>query len=234
MPSGRNAAPGQSTECGRKHAVLRGSHGHLAHHQGPAVERADRRDDHGDRDRARSQAPHMSRAASLNGATEFTSSLPRHDAEHDHGPEHVEQRGDADADDGRAGNGALRVAHVAGRHRRRLEAEVGEHRQRRERRERVEQRFSAGIELGQVFAANVEQSDQGDGGERHELGVCRHLREDAGSLHATQVDQHHEPDRAKGEDQRTGLLYRCSGARFMTAPAKANAIAGSDAQMEIQ
>ncbi len=32
----------------------------------------------------------------------------------------------------------------------------------------------------------------------------------------------------------TGLLNRCSGARFMTAPAKANAIAGSDAQMEIQ
>ena len=63
--------------------------------------------------------------------------------------------------------------HVAGRHRRRLEAEIREHRERRERRAGVEQRLAARVEVAtERCPVDEEQADDRNRRERHQL-ACR-------------------------------------------------------------
>ena len=127
----RRAEAREMPEPLREHPVERRAVGHLPGQQREAVERAEGRDHRADRDEhAADRAPHHAgdvgerrgRGGEVGGG---------HHADRDGGDRDVDRGGDQHAEDRRARDGALGIDHVAGRHRRRLEAEIGPERQRR-------------------------------------------------------------------------------------------------------
>ena len=145
MPTAGTPREETTPEERGKQPVLRGGHGHLAHQQRPAVQGAERRDHHGDSDRAgRPGAPHDLRRVGER-RHRFHELLARHDAQDDSRAEYVQEGGDGHAEDGRTGNRPRGIDHISCRHGSRLETKEGEHRQRRERRVDVSSDWPLGL-----------------------------------------------------------------------------------------
>ena len=63
----------------------------------------------------------------------------------------------------------------------------------------LDKRVAARVELAEARAIDKEQSIKVIAAERNQLGVGRHLGEQPDDLDASQIDQHHRPDRTEGQ-----------------------------------
>ena len=194
IPISRHTLLGQSREDGREQPVARCRHWYLAHEERPAVESANRRQDHGDGDRGcpPGSPEYLGRIGERRDRLHQL--LARHDPHDRDSPEHIEKHCDRDTEDGRARDRSLRVFHVAGRDGRRFESKIGKHRQRCQGCRRSQQGLAAGVELTEMRRIDVEQTNDRDRPERYHFRIGHKLGKEAGRLDAAHIDEHHSPD----------------------------------------
>ena len=202
---GRDAASLGQERRGEQ-PVLGGGVRGLGAHQGPAVERADDRDDGGEGDDRAAPVPaehHVHRVGERRlGLHQL---VVGDGAEDGDGAQEVDHGGADGAEDGGPADVPLRVADLARAHRGGLHTDVGVEQDRGGRGHPADRAAAALVERAEVGRVEEEQADDGDEEQRDELEDGGDRLDQADVTGAGEVGEGRQPERAEGDREVGGV-----------------------------